>query len=119
MLRYDVKLKPGGYTAEELKQDGAGGADAIVIASIVRDGRPPHSGPLSVVIMSVDSVGYQEGDYPDIPDTELFIVMTMMADKLSKSEALPAWQKALAVDMFEQVQTLMQNLSHNNRGIPV
>lgn len=104
MLKYNVDLKPGGHDPEEIKAEGVGGADAVVIVSIMRDGRPPHSGPISYAVLTADSVGYEGGDVPEIPDTELFQALTMMAEKVGQSATVPAWQSAVARDLVAYVR---------------
>jgi hypothetical protein len=96
MLKYTVELKPGGYTAEELKQSGDGGADALVIVSIVRGGKPAHSGPVSFAVITADSVGYDGGDAPEIPVTELFSAVVMQCNQIAQDEVAPQWQRLIA-----------------------
>ena len=111
MLRYKIDLKPGGYTAEELKQSGDGGADAVVIVSIMRDGRPPHSGSVSFAVRSADSVGYEEGkSASEIPVTELYQAMTMLAHRISQDPAAPQWQRDICNATVEATRQTLEQL---------
>ena len=109
MLKYKVSFKQGGFVEEDIAPDDEGGADALVLISIMRNGKPAHSGPVSFLIFTADSVGYQEGkdgeegEVPEIPDTELFTAMSMMARGLSESK-IPEWQRAIARTTFEAVR---------------
>jgi hypothetical protein len=107
MLRYTIDLKPEGYTAEELKQAGDGGADAIIVVSIMRGGRPPHSGSVSYAIISADSVGYGGGDVPEVPVTEIFQATTMMAHRVSQDEGAPQWQRDLCNELVEKTRDIV------------
>lgn len=101
MLKYHVEFRVGGFEPNEIRAEGAGGADAVVIVSIVRNGKPPHNGPVSFAILSADSVGYDGGDVAEIPDTELFQAMTAMAGRLSESATVLQWQRDLSGALVE------------------
>jgi hypothetical protein len=107
MLKYNVELRAGGFTPEELKAEGVGGADAVVIVSIVRDGRPPHSGAVSFAVLSADSVGYDGGDVPEIPVTEMFQVMTMLCNRIEQDESAPQWQRVISTNVLESVRDVL------------
>lgn len=107
MLRYRVDLKPGGYTKEELTASGDGGADAVVIVSIMRDGKSPHSGPKSFAVLSADSVGYDGGDVPDIPVTEMYQVMTMLCQRIAETPSAPQWQREIAEATVEATRGVL------------
>lgn len=111
MLRYKIDFKPGGYTAEELKQSGDGGADAVVIVSIMRGGRPAHSGSVSFAVVTADSVGYEEGgDVPEIPVTELYQAMTMLAHRISQDPAAPQWQREICNATIEATRDVVARM---------
>ena len=108
MLRYKVDFKPGGYTAEELRQSGDGGADAVVIVSIMRGGKPAHTGSVSFAVLTADSVGYEEGkDVPDIPVTELYQAMTMLAHRISQDPDAPQWQRDICEATVEATRNVV------------
>ena len=109
MLKYTVNLKPGGFTAEELKASGDGGADAVVIVSIVRDGKPAHTGAVSFAVLSADIVGYQGGEVPGIPVTELYQVMTMLAAQISDDTTAPTWQRNICADVMEKTRAIVNH----------
>lgn len=105
MLQYRVDFKPGGFTAEEVRQNGAGSADAVVIVSIMRGGKPAHSGSVSFGIVTADSVGYEENKpVPEIPITELYQAMTMLAHSVSEDETAPLWQRAICHHVMDETR---------------
>lgn len=97
-LRYTVEQ--GTFEEKALREDGAGGADALVLVSVMRGGAPPHSGPASYATVSID--GTANGS--EIPHTELFTIMAMWAKALAESDELPVWQQQIAADFFRRVQ---------------
>jgi hypothetical protein len=102
VLKYHIEIKPGGYTREEALAEGAGAADAIVVVSIMRDGRPPHQGDVSFCAYSVDSVGADSCETaPSIPDTEMFSAVSMLCKKLGESPDVLDWQREAAKELFE------------------
>lgn len=108
MLKYTIELKQGGFTAEELKASGDGGADAIVVVSIQRGGKPAHTGRVSFAILSADSVGYDENvGAQEVPATELYQAMTMLAHQLSESVDVPQWQRDICADVMEKTRAIV------------
>lgn len=110
--KYGIKyvVESGQFTREELVEEGAGGCDAIIIISIMRDHKPAHSGPLSVKISSLDGVpvdGKDLADMPDIPITEMFVVWSMIAKSIAESDESPEWQRAIASQTFTDIREWM------------
>lgn len=101
-VQYD--LKTGSFTKEQLEKDGVGGCDAFVGCSIVRESNEPHEGGISFQFFTVD--GRHHGpieDAPELPDTQLFEVWSMLAAKLGSSDC-PSWQKGIAKRAFDETK---------------
>jgi len=107
-VKYSVQT--GEFTGEQLEEEGAGGCDALLMVSIMRDGKHAHDGPMSVRYFSVDGTyGKPLEETPQIPNTELFTIMTMIAKDLSEDESLPDWQRDTARRTFEEVRARVTN----------
>jgi hypothetical protein len=107
--KYGVKYKldAGSFSKEELEKDGAGGCDALVLCSIVREGNDPHEGGISFAIFSVDGRnGGPLNQAPSVPDTQLFEVWLSMAHVVSET-LVPAWQQELAESVVKAARSLL------------
>lgn len=74
-LKYGFKFETGDFTKAELGADG--GADALVVASIVR----PPDGSLSLAFLSKEGSTGEE-----VSDSELFKVWALLAARLLESD---------------------------------
>ena len=100
----------GEFAREQLEEEGAGGCDALLLVSLMRGGKHAHDGPLSVAYFSVDGTyGKPLESTPQIPNTELFTIMTTMAKDLSEDESLPDWMRSIARKTFEGARDRVTN----------
>ena len=99
-ISYDIQIHESGASPEWLDNAGRGGADAVVIWSMIY----PDDGSFSLMPMSLDGNSRQE-----VSDDELFKCWSMMAQQLSKSTQLSAGKRDLCRRAFEVVrQVIMQ-----------
>ncbi len=105
LLSYNLDLKKGPFTKEELKEKRIGGTDALVIASIIKGNEfgEPHEGTKSIAFVTVDG---RKG-IDNIPNTELFQVFANLAKYLS--ENCTGYQQQIAKATFDNVKNIMQN----------
>jgi hypothetical protein len=110
-ISYDVTFDGAGRTRDELKALNRGGADALVIASILRgnDTREPHEGSKSIGILTAD--GRNGGE---IPTTELFQVWSHISAHLMDAKDLSPWQREIAKDAFFRVRQKMAEVAAGN-----
>lgn len=103
-LKYDVdfQCKKKGFTGEEIKAEGKGGCDALAFVSIIREGEEVFEGSKSFAMFSMD--GFTEGE---IPDSEWFQIMGMIATKVMDSPDVPAWQNLIAQSFHEAVKDVV------------
>jgi hypothetical protein len=92
------KLESGEFPAEEVKREGVGGTDAMVLISI-RRGPKAHHGHKSMLVMSVD--GYTNGE---CPDSELFQALSALAKRVADGREAPLWQREMCRGFFEAVR---------------
>lgn len=107
--KYGVKykLETGSFEGEDLKKEGAGGCDALVLCSIMREGKEPHEGPVSFAFFSVD--GREHGPInqaPSITDEQLFEVWASLAHVISEKTCL-TWQREIASQVLNTVRSLL------------
>lgn len=86
-IRYLVEF--GAYTIKDIEPEW-GAADALLIASLVR--KAAHEGPLSMGLVTADGTNNSE----EMKTTEVFSVMTLLADHIIESPDAPDWQKDIA-----------------------
>jgi hypothetical protein len=99
IVRLKYLLEPGEFPAEEVKREGWGGTDAMILISI-RRGPKPHSGAKSFAIISAD--GWTKGE---CPDTELFQALSMLAKRVADGTGAPLWQREMARGVFEAIRS--------------
>ena len=118
-LKYDLKLEyapEGGFDKAEIIAEGKGGADALVLVSIVRDGNNPHEGWKSIKVTEIDGRGQ---DF-HVPDTELFQVITATADGLLErfiqgvDNPITNWEREILADLMTTVRNKLQELKGNH-----
>lgn len=119
-LKYtlDFSIKPKhGFTREEVLKEKAGGCDALVFVSIIREGDEPHTGAKSFMVGSVD--GFQpvvDGQPQQIPMTELFQAMMALASQLQTESQLHDWQRNLCRWLLDVVR---DRLAHSGVHDPL
>ena len=99
-LKYKFDVDVGNYSKEEIKEADRGGADAIILTSILY----PEDGSLSVYFQSFD--GRNEGK--DLEDKELFKVWALLANRLGRSETLTGKKQQLAQFVHDQISELIK-----------
>lgn len=107
-IKYDLKADYGDFTKEEIKIEGKGGTDALLLTSIIR-GNPdgePHVGSKSIAFIDIDGRGK---DF-NIPDTELFQVMTHLALTIMENGVAPTWQLNICTGVFKIVQQQLMEM---------
>lgn len=104
-LKYFFNAIPSedGYTKQQLAEEGAGGADALMIVSILRGGKKAHDGSFSAAFKTIDG---QNGGSA-IPNTELFSVFSMLANHLASCGDVLPWQKELCEDVFDVIKQVV------------
>lgn len=91
-----------GYERSQI-DEGFGACDAFVCVSIIREGEKAHDGALSVQIFSCDG----QNDKKSIPDSELFMVWSMLASELRNNQNVSEWQREIASLSFDAVQKVI------------
>jgi hypothetical protein len=99
-----------GFTKEEIikaqeENPDVGAADAIILISIVRDGKKAHDGAVSFSTVSEDG---QNRNMP-IPDTELFSAWASLAHSLYEGGFILDWQKEIVKKAVENVRMIMKH----------
>ena len=106
MPRLRYKIEAGDFKPEDFKDGEWGGCDALVLTSIVRDGKPAHQGGISFLTVTADGVGAIGQEIPEISATELFSVWSKMALDLSNSN-LSDGLRGIAEQAFEATRELI------------
>ncbi|WP_394844153.1 hypothetical protein LZC95_44765 [Pendulispora brunnea] len=98
--RYRIKytVERGSFTFEELRAMRAGGCDAVVVVSILREGADPSN---AVAFSSLDGFSGKS-----VIASDLFLIFSFLANMLSKREELPSWQREVAHKAFAQVRNV-------------
>ena len=111
-MEYSVKyfIEKGKFTKEELEEQGFGGCDAFLLASILRE----ENGGLKVGWGSVDG---QQPEAKKIPDRELFHIIVMMMLKIEKSVELEEWQRLLLQSHCRAVKDVITGRPRFHRTI--
>ena len=96
--KYKIKYDIGEWDGGEIRAQGAGGTDAMLVASVVRS----EDGGSNTAFISVDG---STGE--DMMGVEIFKVFTCLAHELSKRRDIPSWQQTLASQTFEAVRAVI------------
>lgn len=115
--KFSNEMKEGGYSKEEILADGedsAGGCDAHIFVSILRDGKA-HTTALDHAMMSVD--GHNNGE--PIPNTELFSHFNFVAYHLKDCQDIPEWQRMIANHSWEVSRYMVTKGKHGKQGDPL
>lgn len=108
-LKYNISFDTNdgrGFTKEQIEKDGSGGADAIWLASIIREGEKAHDGSLSIAFMSSDG----QNDKKPIPGTEMFTIWVLMASQLIDNPDIHEWQKHMIQHILNWIRAMKKSL---------
>jgi hypothetical protein len=93
--KYPIKynIEPGEFTKEDLENGGFGGADSILLMSVMGEF---GKGPMSHLVLSLEGkTGFE------IPPNRLFSLWCMMAHHISKLPGLDPNLKTITSEIFE------------------
>ena len=107
-LKYSISCDTNngeGFTQEEILESGDfGGADALMLISIIREGKKAHDGGVSIKIMSLDG----QNDKNPIPDTELFHIWNSLCIRIIESPDTSFFQKQIAQETIDSVRAFVK-----------
>jgi hypothetical protein len=98
-IKYDFKQESGEFSAEELKKEGKGGTDCLILASMLH----PEDGSYSQGYMSFD--GRKGG--AEMSANDEFKFWILMANSLMNKSGLAPGKKALVTDVWETFRLAM------------
>lgn len=102
-ISYDVDVKIGSFTKDELRASKRGGTDAFFFLSMLY----PEDGSFSLAVASRDGATGEEAT-----DDELFKCWTLIAHRLAESEELSPGKRAFAKAVFAEVRRIVAPHGH-------
>lgn len=98
-VRYDIEMKVGEFTKDELMAENKSGTDALLYFSLLY----PEDGSFSLLFNSIDGRTGKELD-----SNELFKVWSMLGHSLSNSKTLSEGKRELCKSVHEIISAPMR-----------